>query len=176
MAGLEPALDRRLRPGLYRLGYTGIIGAPGGIRTHTVHVLSVATPAFGLPARRPVQGIEPAAFRLQGGCSSNRANGANGPAALSRQEKTQYDSRGRGAAGQFETTRDVKEPMPTSDIVRDGPQRSAPRAKTTANARAERTIATMVRILFRATLPSCLPAEGFWPDAGYSGFANPCMG
>ena len=23
VAGLEPALDRRLRPGLYRLGYTG---------------------------------------------------------------------------------------------------------------------------------------------------------
>ena len=83
---------------------------------------------------------------------------------------------GAALPASFETTRDVKEPMPTSDIVRDGPQRSAPRAKTTANARAERTIATMLRILLRATLPSCLAAEGFEPAAGYSGFANPCLG
>jgi hypothetical protein len=59
---------------------------------------------------------------------------------------------------------------------RRGPQRSAPSANTTANARAERTLATMFRILFRAILPSCLAAEGFWPAAGYSGFANPHMG
>jgi hypothetical protein len=65
VAGIEPALDRRLRPGLYLLGYTGKIGAPGGIRTHTVHVLSVATPAFGLPARAPCKesNLLPSAYK-----------------------------------------------------------------------------------------------------------------
>ena len=124
-----------------------------------------------------MQGIEPAAFRLQGGCSSIRANGANGPAAPKlAEEKTQYDSASAALPASFETTRDVKERMPTSGIVRNGPQRSAPKAKTTANARAERTIATMLRILFRAILPLLPSGGGFWPDAGYSGFANPCMG
>ena len=97
----------------------GEFGAPGQIRTDTVHVLSVATPAFGLPARCPVQGIEPAAFRLQGGCSSIRANGADGPAApRPPREKTQCDSAGAALPASLKRLAMSKNPAPqTSGTV-----------------------------------------------------------
>jgi hypothetical protein len=41
---LRTCTVRRLRPGLFRLGYAGEIGAPGEIRTRTALVLSEMPP------------------------------------------------------------------------------------------------------------------------------------
>src|SRR5262245_896742 len=42
---LRTCTVRRLRPGLFRLGYAGEFGAPGEIRTRTTLVLSEMPPA-----------------------------------------------------------------------------------------------------------------------------------
>lgn len=131
--------------------------------TFTVHVLSVATPAFGLPARAPCKesNLLPSAYKAA--ALPFELTGQIDRAARPAGTKTQCDSRGRGAAGQSENDSRFQRTDAGKRPRRNTPQRPVPRATTATSARVERTIVAKFGILFRAILPSCLAAEGCGP-------------